>query len=321
MLLYTYHRHSPSEGTLEDVHRLTGLLLSFGCITIIRRQSGKPEQHRHVNERLHPIHQSNGYRTENPYIPTCTAAEVFVQHSHQYHYLISSSSWTERPHCRREFTIVIIIFTELSRYNAHIITVMRVFVPIISGDGGLAMGAAVTAGSRHTSPRHIPPAQLQQHRLVEHHGVFLSAHTKQKSTNKHSSLYELFVLSEIKTYLNIILKHMKIHLYLTNLRLAYRWKYLHNYSNYAAIISHSRYSTLEILQLYRFGWYLCIPLPSSTVVCQHICLGQQVSISFMVSSIWPQLKQLRTQSQFSITKQKSSNLWEVGWQEPKEILR
>lgn len=78
--------------------------------------------------------------------------------------------------------MIIIIFTELSCCNDHIITVIRVFVPVISGDGGLAVGAAVTAGSRHTSPRHIPPAQLQQHRLIEHHGVLLPAHAKQNLT-------------------------------------------------------------------------------------------------------------------------------------------
>lgn len=57
---------------------------------------------------------------------------------------------------------------------------------------------------------------------------------------------------------------------------------------------------------------ICTALPSSTVVRQNICLGQQVSISFMVSSIWPQLKQLQTQSQLSITNRKSSNSWEIS---------
>lgn len=47
------------------------------------------------------------------------------------------------------------------------------------------MRATVTAGTRHSGPRHIPPAQLQQDWLIKHHGIFLPK-SKKKETNINS---------------------------------------------------------------------------------------------------------------------------------------
>lgn len=68
---------------------------------------------------------------------------------------------------------------------------MKSVLPIISSNGSLSVGATVTAGSRHSGPRHIPPAQLQQHRLIKHHGIFLPKDKKKRPTLVPKTFFSL----------------------------------------------------------------------------------------------------------------------------------